>query len=101
MIQMNEIKECGCLVMWLSMGIDFPSAGVAVVWCSMFGETFWGCRGRDLLELDCLPTFGGDDMAPLFESSRANELLLIDSACLLLLPSRGQVYKRIVSWHAC
>ena len=36
---------------------------------------------RERLASSLLPTFGGDDMAPLFEPSRANERLLIDSPC--------------------
>ena len=60
----------------------------------MFGETFWGSRGRDLR----LPTTG-DDMAPLFEPSRANERLLIERACVGCFRLVSRHIKQYVNQH--
>lgn len=84
---MNGIKECDCLV---GDGVPYWNELLPQCWCrcslvfNVRGNILGLPRER-LAGLELLPTFGGDDMAPLFESSRANELLLIHSACFLVV----------------
>lgn len=80
MIQMNGNKECGCCVGDVSSYCKWPFPSVV-------RSLVFNVRGnilglpRERLELLLPEPTTGDDIPPLFEPSRANERLLIDSPC--------------------
>ena len=72
----------GRSVMCLVVVVDFPQRLVSSssgLQCS--GKHFGAAAGETCLPALLPEPTTGDDIAPLFEPSRANERLLIDSAC--------------------